>query len=53
VQTESEHHPGETTTGEEEPPPFLWQWKVVYGAVVIYTLLIILALYWITVALDY
>jgi hypothetical protein len=53
VKSTSERHSGETPVEQEEPPPFLWKWKWVYGAVVIYTLLIVLALYWITVALNY
>jgi hypothetical protein len=52
VQAKSEHHPRKIRVEQEEPPPFLWRWKWVYGAVIIYTLLIIAALYWITIALN-
>ncbi len=36
----------------EEPPPFGGSWNRIYGAVVVYTLVLIAALYWLTVALD-
>lgn len=38
--------------GQEAPPPFLRSWGRVYAAVVIYTCLMILVLYWLTVELN-
>lgn len=44
---ESQQLPGK----RDEPPPFLGTWSRVYVAVVIYTCVLILALYLMTVAL--
>jgi len=42
----------ERSHDQEEPPPFGGSWNRIYGAVVVYTLALIVALYWMTVALD-
>ncbi len=42
----------EQRNDQEEPPPFGGSWNRIYGAVVVYTLVLIAALYWLTVALD-
>ncbi len=44
--------PPERPVEKEEPPPFGGSWSRIYGAVVVYTLVLIAALYWMTVALD-
>jgi hypothetical protein len=36
----------------EEPPPFLGTWNRLYAAIIIYTCVLILALYLMTVALN-
>ncbi len=42
----------EQNRDQEERPPFGGSWRRIYQAVVIYTLALIAALYWMTVALD-
>ncbi len=37
---------------QEEPSPFGGSWGHIYWAVVVYTVLLIAALYWMTVALN-
>ena len=37
---------------QDESPPFGGSWNRIYVAVAVYTVLIILALYWMTVALN-
>jgi len=42
----------EKDTDREEPPPFLGNWQRVYATVVIYTVVLILALYVMTIRLN-
>ena len=37
---------------EDEPPPLFGTWRRIYLAVVIYVLILVLVLYWMTVALN-
>jgi len=39
-------------TEGEDPPPFLGTWKRLYAAVIVYTCVLILALYLMTITLN-
>jgi hypothetical protein len=38
---------------QDEPPPFMGTWNKIYAAIVIYTCVLILALYLITILLNH
>ncbi len=42
----------ERPTEKEDPPPFGGSWRRIYAAVVVYTVILVLALYWMTVSLN-
>jgi len=37
---------------EDEPPPFFGSWNRIYAAILVYVLVLVLLLYWMTVALN-
>lgn len=39
-------------TPDEEPPPFLGSWNRLYAAIILYTLLLILALHFMTITFN-
>lgn len=39
-------------TVDDEPPPFLGTWNRVYASVLIYVIVVVLLLYWMTVSLN-
>jgi hypothetical protein len=45
--------PPERIHEQDEPPPIGGNWNRIYGAIVIYTLVLIFALYWMTAALNH
>ncbi len=46
-------NPHERLHEQDEPPPIGGSWKRIYVAIVLYTLVLIIALYWMTVALNH
>jgi hypothetical protein len=43
---------GEKQIASDDPPPFLRTWNRLYAAVIIYTCVLVLALYLMTIALN-
>ena len=52
VKNPEDHDFARIAAEREDPPPFFSTWNRLYAAVVIYTLILVAALYWMTAALN-
>jgi len=52
MENSEEDSPVKTPVSGEEPPPFLRTWNRLYGAIAVYTCILVLVLYIMTVTLN-